>query len=181
MERAFAINYPLKARNLRASHPLLYQCLFVLILMFSFLFPSYNLFLVELKPAPDSPTETKCDVDTSNSFLYLKMTFIFVLVTTAIPFVLIFISNISIIYTICRKRWLFHECKTKNSEKCQSEMHYHYRRIAFKNTKSNAEFDLDLLSTRNTQSTSTEMMSRVNTATDLTRLGNFNIFLIVDY
>lgn len=60
-------------------------------------------------------------------------------------------------------------------------MHYHYRRIAFKNTKSNAEFDLDLLSTRNTQSTSTEMMSRVNTATDLTRLGNFNIFLIVDY
>jgi hypothetical protein len=122
----------LKARSLRANHHSVYQFLFFLFVIFSFVFPSYNIFLVEVRSVFE---ETKCDVNKSNSLLYLKMTFIFVLLTTAIPFVLIFISNSSIIYAIYTKRKLFNDCKSVNPDRTieKKNIAHHYRRIAFKN------------------------------------------------
>ena len=132
MERAFAINFPLKARNIRSNHRFFFQFSYLLTILISFLLPSYNLFLIETRT--DENNKQHCDILDGSQTTYFKLTFIFVLETTACPFLIITISNISIIYAIYKKRRLFEEYKRKNP-KSNSNNTYHLRRFAFKTNK----------------------------------------------
>lgn len=95
LERAFVINFPYLGVNLRANHDAHFKILIVCILLFSFILPSYNLFLVNI--------DTKiCNVARSYEKLYFYLTCVFVICTLFLPFLIISISNISIIKEICR-------------------------------------------------------------------------------
>lgn len=91
LERAFAVNFPLRARNLRENHVCLFKILFLCIIFISFLFPVYNLVLLDIQPkyAFINGTNTTlhlCNVPDQSKKLYIDLTIFFVSSTLAIPF-----------------------------------------------------------------------------------------------
>ena len=102
LERAFVINFPYLAINLRENYRPQFKLLIVLIILFSFLLPSYCLGLLEIINHPGG--QMKCAVHEDYRSLYFKLTVFFVINTLALPFLIISISNISIILEIYRNR-----------------------------------------------------------------------------
>lgn len=95
LERAFVINFPYLGVNLRANHDAHFKILIACILLFSFILPSYTLFLVDI--------ESKvCNAIKHHAKLYFYLTCVFVICTLFLPFLIISISNISIIKEICK-------------------------------------------------------------------------------
>jgi len=72
-------------------------------------------------------------VEQEYSKTYLKLTFMFVIMTTAFPFLIISVSNVSIIRAIYKKRRLVEHYKKKNPER--SERLVKFRRVAFRKNK----------------------------------------------
>jgi hypothetical protein len=114
LERAIAINLPFKVRNLREKHRSRFRIVIFLVIMYSILFPSYNLIITNL--VKNENNRLKCDIPLQYESLYFKLTIAFVVQTLGLPFFLITLSNISILFAIERNRKNFHESKyIKNS------------------------------------------------------------------
>ena len=102
LERALAINFPLKVRNLRENHRCVFKMAMILVILYSFVYPVYNLFLTEI--VKHSRNKQRCDIPTQYESLYFKFTIMFVIQTLTLPFILITVSNISILVAIERNR-----------------------------------------------------------------------------
>ena len=142
-ERAFAINFPLKARNLRSNHRLLFKSLFLTIILFSFILPSYNLALLELREVPTHGQQ--CGVQDVNKLLYFKLTVLFVIKTTAVPFLVISVSNISIVMAIYKKRRLLNFYKSRRTTELADASLRTVRRFAFSNKARHSRRDFYML------------------------------------
>ena len=92
LERALAINFPLKVRNLRENHRCVFKMAMILVILYSFVYPVYNLFLTEI--VKHSRNKQRCDIPTQYESLYFKFTIMFVIQTLTLPFILITVSNI---------------------------------------------------------------------------------------
>jgi hypothetical protein len=99
LERALAINFPLKIRNLRENYRYLFKLIMSIGIIVTFLFPVYNLFLTNLVAA-NGNGKVRCDIPSNYESLYFNFTIVFVIKTLAIPFVIITLSNISILIAI---------------------------------------------------------------------------------
>lgn len=120
---------------MRASHRSLFKMLFLFIILLSFLLPSYNLFLVNFIEVPitkDNPEGRQCSILNEDMPIYFKLTFLFVIKTTAIPFIIISVSNFSIIYAIYKKRRLLETYKRKSKTKNPVPQ---FRRVPFTKNK----------------------------------------------
>jgi hypothetical protein len=116
LERALAINFPLKVRNIREKHRFLYKLAMAVIISYCFLFPIYHLYLSDMIKHGNNQFQKKCDIPLKYESLYFKFTMMFVIQTLAIPFILITISNISILAAIERnKRSLLQKRFPENS------------------------------------------------------------------
>ncbi len=114
LERAIAINLPFKVRNLREKHRSRFRIVIFLVIMYSILFPSYNLIITNI--VKNESNRLKCDIPLQYESLYFKLTIAFVVQTLGLPFFLITLSNISVLVAIERNRKNFHESKyIKNS------------------------------------------------------------------
>ena len=113
LERAIAINFPLQMRAFRESHRSSFNILVAGIVLVAFVFPIYNLKLVDVieirvrnnsgggsSSSAGYKRKYQCDIPEANGPLYFYMTIVFVVVTLAIPFVLITVSNASILFAI---------------------------------------------------------------------------------
>jgi hypothetical protein len=99
VERALAINFPFKIRALREKKMSLFRMILLINFVFSFALPSYNLFLMELSVA-----RKECDVPEKYQLTYFVLTVLFVIAILAIPFLLITVSNVSIVLAIYRNK-----------------------------------------------------------------------------
>ena len=116
LERALAINFPLKVRNIREKHRFLYKLAMAIIISYCFLFPIYHLYLSDMIKHGNNQFQKKCDIPLKYESLYFKFTMMFVIQTLAIPFILITVSNISILVAIERnKRSLLQKRFSENS------------------------------------------------------------------
>lgn len=95
---------------MRGNHHCLFKIIFFCIILISFIFPIYNLVLLDLNSKPNS-TVTNCDVPERFSKLYFRLTLLFVIKTLAIPFIVITISNISIVIAIYKNKKLLDKHK----------------------------------------------------------------------
>ena len=103
LERALAINFPLKIRNLRENYRYLFKLIIIVVIFISFTFPVYNLFLTNLVEV-NSNGKMRCDIPSRYESLYFNFTIVFVIKTLAIPFIIITLSNISILIAIERNK-----------------------------------------------------------------------------
>jgi hypothetical protein len=99
VERALAINFPFKIRALREKKLSLFRMVLLVNVVLSFALPSYNLLLIEL-----NATRTLCDVPDKYQLIYFVLTVLFVVAILAIPFLLITVSNVSIVMAIYRNK-----------------------------------------------------------------------------
>lgn len=97
LERAFAIKFPYLSINLRENHDVQFKILILSLLLFSFLLPSYNLFLVTIVDV-----EERCSVHKPYSTIYFYLTVLYVLFTILLPFLIISFSNYTIIKEIVK-------------------------------------------------------------------------------
>jgi len=104
VERALAINFPLKMRNIREKHRFLFKLIIVLLLTYCFVFPSYHLYLSDMIAHGNNQFQKKCDIPLNYESLYFKFTMMFVAQTLTFPFILITVSNLSILTAIERNR-----------------------------------------------------------------------------
>ena len=105
LERALAINFPFKMRNTREKYRSLIKFIIFLVIMYSILFPTYNLIITNLvKYNSENFGQFKCDVPKRYESFYFKFTIAFVVQTLGLPFCLITLSNISILIAIERNR-----------------------------------------------------------------------------
>ena len=102
LERALAINFPLKVRNLRENHRFVFKFVMLLVILYSFLYPMYNLFMADL--VKKGRQNQRCDIPAQYESLYFDFTIMFVVQTLALPFLLISVSNVSILCAIERNR-----------------------------------------------------------------------------
>jgi len=99
LERALAINFPIRMRSTKERRRSLLKIIFVLVIAYCFVYPTYYLYLLNIFTMHNGQ---QCRIQ--NESLYFKLTILFVLQTLAIPFVLITISNISILVGVERHR-----------------------------------------------------------------------------
>jgi hypothetical protein len=99
LERALAINFPIRMRSTKERRRSLLKIIFMLVIAYCFVYPAYYLFLLNIFNMHNGQ---QCRIQ--NESLYFKLTILFVLQTLAIPFILITISNISILVGIERHR-----------------------------------------------------------------------------
>ncbi len=69
LERAFAINFPLKMRNLRENHRTLFHSIIFIIILYSFAYPTYSVWLADLVARPHTQNTTlsfQCDIPVIN-------------------------------------------------------------------------------------------------------------------
>ena len=114
LERAIAINFPLKSRNLRKNHPFMFKIINVCIILLAFLFPVYTIVVLEIKYFGHT---TKCLVIEKYEKLYFKLTVIFVFQTLALPFLIITLSNISILVALYNNKILLRNYKKERNIK----------------------------------------------------------------
>ncbi len=109
MERAIAINFPLKMRNFRENYRKVFHLIIVLIILYSFLFPTYNIYLANVvsRPLTNETFVTQCDIPENYGKTYFNLTIIFVIQTLAFPFFLITVSNASILMAIYKNKQNF--------------------------------------------------------------------------
>jgi hypothetical protein len=100
-ERAVAVNFPLQTRHFRESHGFLFKSILALIFFLACIFPIYNLIINDIV---EHPHFNKCDVPAEFEQLYFNLTIVFVVETLAIPFVVITLSNITIIIAIYKNK-----------------------------------------------------------------------------
>jgi hypothetical protein len=111
-----AINWPLKVRNIREKHRFLYKFAMAIIISYCFLFPIYHLYLSDMIKHGNNQFQKKCDIPLKYESLYFKLTIAFVVQTLGLPFILITVSNISILAAIERnKRSLLQKRFPENS------------------------------------------------------------------
>jgi hypothetical protein len=99
IERALAINFPINMRIIREKHRFLFKNCITIVVAYCFLYPTYYLYLLNII---NTHNGQQCRIQ--NESLYFKLTILFVFQTLAIPFILISISNISILVGIKRHR-----------------------------------------------------------------------------
>ena len=121
LERALAINFPLKIRNLRENYRYLFKLIIIVVIFISFTFPVYNLFLTNLVEV-NANGKMRCDIPSRYESLYFNFTIVFVIKTLAIPFIIITLSNISILIAIKRnkKNLLTNKFNQQNGEQMNS-------------------------------------------------------------
>jgi hypothetical protein len=109
MERAIAINFPLKMRNFRENYRKVFHLIIILIILFSFLYPTYNIYLADVvsRPLTNETYITQCDIPENYGKIYFNLTIIFVIETLAFPFLLITVSNASILMAIYKNKQNF--------------------------------------------------------------------------
>lgn len=100
-ERALAINYPLQVRNFKQNYGLACKIIALFLIILSFIAPSYNLFLLDIVNKGNK--KHVCDVPSENDRLYFNMTIIFVLAILGLPFLIISLSNVSILMRISKR------------------------------------------------------------------------------
>ena len=100
LKRALIIVFPLKSIHLRERYKTLFKSILVLTVIYSFLFPAYNLFIVEIVKYGKNYSDERCDIPKNQEHLYFKFTLAFVAQTLAMPFILITLANISIVIVI---------------------------------------------------------------------------------
>lgn len=99
LERALAINAPMKMRRMRLEHKLIFKMLITLVVSYCFLYPAYYLYLLDIIKLHNGQ---QCRIQ--NESLYFKFTIMFVFQTLALPFLLITTSNILILFGLERNR-----------------------------------------------------------------------------
>lgn len=104
VERALAINFPLKMRNIRDKHRFLFKIIIMFIIFYCFVIPIYHLYLSDMIKHGNNQFQKKCDIPLNYESLYFKFTMMFVIQTLTFPFILITISNVSIAIAIERNR-----------------------------------------------------------------------------
>ena len=104
VERALAINFPLTIRNLREKRRFLFKIIIILIISWNWIYPIYHLFLTDMIKYGKPLIQKKCDIPLQFESLYFKFTMMFVIQTLTVPFILITISNVSILTAIERNR-----------------------------------------------------------------------------
>ena len=121
LERALAINFPLKFKNFRENNSRVFKIIVVVICMVSVTLPLYNLILTNLTKR-GSRAEIKCDIPVEYETAYFNLTILFILITLAVPFLIITISNSSILLAIDRNRKKFFSNRLVDNSKIDQSM-----------------------------------------------------------
>lgn len=106
---------------MRVNHHCLFKIIFICIIIISFVFPIYNLILLEVtneKTNDKKNISGMCNVPRPQQKLYFKLTLLFVIKTLAIPFIVITISNISIVIAIYKNKKLLDKHKKEKNIVC---------------------------------------------------------------
>ncbi len=121
LERALAINFPLKFKNFRENNSKIFKTIVVLICLISVILPLYNLILTNLT-RHSSRTDIRCDIPGKYENIYFNLTIFFILITLAVPFLIISISNTIILLAIDRNRKKFFSNRLVDNSKIDQSM-----------------------------------------------------------
>lgn len=100
------------------------------------MFPVYNLVLLQIKYKPKANSSqiiTQCDIPDKLSKLYFKLTLLFVIKTLAIPFLVITVSNISIVVAIYKNKKLLEKHRKQKQKITNQIVEMPLMRIKVKN------------------------------------------------
>ena len=103
LERALAINAPIKMRKLREKYRFLFNTLIAIVILYCFSYPIYYLFVTNIS------STNFCVITQNYESVYMKLTIMLKIQTLALPFLLITVSNILILVGIERNRRNLHQ------------------------------------------------------------------------
>ena len=121
LQRALVINFPLKFNNFKENNKNVFKAIIFVACFISTILPIYNLILTNLTQR-NIHADIKCDIPVHYEATYLNLTIFFIILTLPVPFLVILISNTSILIAIDRNRRQFLSNRLVDTSKIDKSM-----------------------------------------------------------
>ncbi len=126
LQRALVISFPLKFSNFRENNKKIFKMIIFIFCLVSITLPLYILILTNLTKRSVHDTSLRCDIPAQHELLYFNLTICFIIITLPVPFLIILISNASILVVIDRNRRHLSNNRLVNTEKINKSMRITY-------------------------------------------------------